>query len=160
MNAKKIYTVITGDLVKSALFKSLRNNALDHLKKILKSAEKLEEDRNEFITFTDIFRGDSFQGVISNPYKSLKVALFIRAELLKRRIRKEQIDGRIAIGLGPIESLNKRKIKESDGEAFRYSGRAFDEMKRTAERRRLAAMAICIEEPIISLTFNSSSSLK
>lgn len=130
MNTKKIYSVITGDLVKSVSFKSKRNEVLYYLKNILRSAEKLEEDRKEFITFTDIFRGDSFQGVISNPHKSLKVALFLRAELLKKRIRKEQIDARIAIGLGLIESLNRRKIEESDGEAFRYSGKALDEMKR------------------------------
>jgi hypothetical protein len=131
MGQKKIFAVLTGDLVKSALFQSQRNEVLSYLKKILITVEEFEKESDKFIIFTEIFRGDSFQGVISNPHKSLKVALFIRAELLKKRIKKEQVDAKIAIGLGTIESLSREKIEESDGEAFQYSGRALDRMKKS-----------------------------
>jgi len=138
MNKEKIFAVLTGDLVKSALFQSQRDEVLSYLKKILKTVEEFEKESDEFIIFTEIFRGDSFQGVISNPHKSLRVALFIRAELLKKRIKKEQIDAKIAIGLGTIESLNREKIEESDGKAFQYSGRALDSQKKS---RRLSILS-------------------
>lgn len=153
MDPKKIFAVLTGDLVKSALFQSQRNEVLSYLKKILKTVEEFEEDRDEFIIFTEIFRGDSFQGVISNPHKSLKIALFIRAELLKKRIKKEQVDAKIAIGLGTIESLNREKIEESDGEAFQYSGRALDRVKKS---RRLSVLSF---EKKLNKNFNLLTSL-
>lgn len=126
----KIYGVITGDLVKSSLLKTKRREVLSRLKKILKLAENLESNKNEFIIFSDIFRGDSFQAVISNPAYSLKVALFIRAELLKSQISKQKTEVRMGVGIGTIDSLNKSKIEESDGEAFRYSGKALDMIKK------------------------------
>jgi predicted XRE-type DNA-binding protein len=138
MNFKKIYSVITGDLVKSSSLRSNRREVLKRLKEIIKSAEKLETEKNEFIIFSDIFRGDSFQGVISKPAQSLKVALFIQAELNKKRIGKESPETRIAIGLGTIDSFNKNKIEESDGEAFHNSGQALDEIK---SYRRLSILS-------------------
>jgi hypothetical protein len=129
MVANKIYAVITGDLVKSAEFKLKRDKILSQLRKILKSAQRFETQKSEFIIFSEIFRGDSFQGILSNPAISLKVSLYIRAELLKILINKEQADARIGIGLGTVDSLNEKRIEASDGEAFRYSGQAVDTLK-------------------------------
>lgn len=129
MNVQKLYAVITGDIVKSGLLMSQRDRTLRYLKKTLRSAEAFKKGEKEIITFSSIFRGDSFQGVISDFAQALRVAMFIRAELLKLRINKGKTEVRIAIGIGTIESLNRRKIEESDGEAFRLSGQALDTIK-------------------------------
>jgi hypothetical protein len=92
----------------------------------------------EFIRFSRIFRGDAFQAVVSNAADSLKIALFLRAELLRIKLPEIQPDARIGLGVGTIESLNKAKIEESDGEAFRYSGKALDGLK---NYRRLAFLS-------------------
>lgn len=138
MKADKIYGVLTGDLVKSTLLSSRRNEILRQLKRILKSSSKLETKKNEFIVFSDIFRGDSFQGIISSPSSSLKVVLYIQAELLKTKIGEQQAEARIGIGLGSVDFFDKNKIEESNGEAFRYSGQALDRIKKY---RRLSILS-------------------
>lgn len=138
MDENKIYGVITGDLVKSAALRSKRDEILSQLRKILDSAKRLETEKTEFIVFSEIFRGDSFQGILSNPSISLKVALYIRAELLKMRINKKQADARIGIGIGTVDFLNEKSVEESDGEAFRYSGQTLDKTKKF---RRLSILS-------------------
>jgi len=129
MKRNSIVAVLTGDLVKSTLFRSKRAEILERFRHILDSARQFVKDKDEFIVFSDIYRGDSFQGIVSRPSISLKVALYIRSELLKIIIGKEQADARIAIGFGTVDSLNKERVEESDGEAFRCSGEALDGIK-------------------------------
>ena len=137
MTKENIYAVLTGDLVRSSSLKSQRERkkVFDYLKKTLQSLKEFRKEKNEIIMFSNIFRGDAFQGLLSNLSLALRIALFIRAELLKAQIMKEKTEIRISIGFGRIEALNKQRIEESDGEAFRVSGRALDKMK---SYRRLA----------------------
>ncbi len=126
MDGKKIYGVITGDLIKSDEFRETRNQILSRLKEILQLAPKLELHKNEFIIFSDIFRGDSFQGILSRPSSSLKIALYIQTELLRKPVGSSALESRLGIGLGPVDFLIKDRIVESDGMAFRLSGQALD----------------------------------
>jgi hypothetical protein len=130
MSQAKILGVLTGDLVKSKAFEPHRDRVLTGLKGAFKAAESFTQKPGEFIRFSRIFRGDSFQAVISGLADTLKVALFLRARLLMIKIPQTQPDARIGLGIGTIESLNKAKIEESDGEAFRYSGKALDGLKK------------------------------
>jgi len=124
MGKDKIYSVITGDIVKSRKFGSDREKALRILKDALNS---LSDFRGKSILgVSDIFRGDSFQMVISEPDSALEIAIFLKTRLLTETIKEKNIDVRMAIGIGKIESLNKENIPESDGEAFRLSGNALD----------------------------------
>jgi len=138
MDQKKIYGVITGDLIKSAEFRASRNDVLFCLKGILQSAPKLEPHKDEFIIFSDIFRGDSFQGILSQPSSSLKTALYIHAELLREPVGSTHIESRLGIGLGPVDFLDKDRILESDGIAFRLSGQALDQ---TDKYRRVTMLS-------------------
>lgn len=81
----------------------------------------------------EIFRGDSFQLLLSEPEKALLTAILLRAGL---RIiphhpedERQYTDARIAIGVGELSS-RAESLGMSDGEAFRLSGRGLDEMKR------------------------------
>jgi hypothetical protein len=128
MGKNKIYAVITGDIVKSGKFGSDREKALKILKDVLNSLSNFRGKSIEGVS--DIFRGDSFQIVISEPKHALEIAIYLKAGLLSKTIKGKIIDVRIAIGIGKIESLNKKNIKESDGEAFILSGSTLDNISK------------------------------
>jgi hypothetical protein len=129
MNGGRIYGVLTGDLVGSKTLERDRPPVLNVLKRAFKAALSFEQAPGEFTLFSRIFRGDSFQAVVSDAANTLRVALFLRARLLMVNLPVGQPDARIGVGIGTIESLNKARIEESDGEAFRYSGRALDGLR-------------------------------
>jgi predicted DNA-binding protein (UPF0251 family) len=111
---------------------------LSVLKKAFKAAASFREAPGQDNLFSRIFRGDSFQAVVPDPVHTLRVALFLRARLLMIKLPLGQPDARIGLGIGKIESLNKARVEESDGEAFRHSGRALDGLK---GYRRLAIVS-------------------
>lgn len=135
--AMNIYGIITGDIVGSTkLNKEDRDHLNEVLKKTIDEISSMEgEDRAlEF----EMFRGDSFQIKVTNAKESLRVALLIRLGLISARddfqaatSRKSSTwDARLSIGIGTIDYV-KKTINISDGEAFRYSGKAFDSLNRT-----------------------------
>ncbi|MCL7413041.1 MAG: SatD family protein [ANME-2 cluster archaeon] len=128
MTDGKIFAVLTGDLVGSSRFEieTKRDEVLSILKDSFKKVES-----SIIASHFAIYRGDSFQGVLSSPEEALKAALIIRTNLLSNPIEKNiRMDARIAIGLGKIEYLPEDKVGEGDGEAFRNSGMELDRMKK------------------------------
>jgi len=128
MNKNKIYAVITGDIVKSGKFGPDREKALKILKDALNSLNNFK--RKSIGGISDIFRGDSFQIVISEPKHALEISIYLKARLFSKTIKGNSIDVRIAIGIGEIESFDEKNIQESDGEAFRLSGNALDNISK------------------------------
>ncbi|MFD2287355.1 transcriptional regulator [Pedobacter petrophilus] len=105
--------IITGDIVGS---RKLKDSWLADLK----SALKLVSRQN---SKWEIYRGDSFQ-VEVEPENAIKTAAYLKACI---RINKPA-DVRMGIGVGAIKSKRK-KLSESDGDAFVNSGAAFDSLK-------------------------------
>ncbi len=134
-----LYAVVTGDIVGSSRF---RENQREHLLRVLKSSFDVVEDIMPNIVYApfEVFRGDSFQGVLSKPEKAFHVAIVIRANLrchfLTKR-RRSAVDARMVVGVGPVDYIPARRVAEGDGEAFRLSGPILDEMKGWKEDRRL-----------------------
>lgn len=123
--------VITGDIVQSSkMDREQRHQLLSALQKMFSELDKYTEA-------TEIYRGDSFQILLSQPEKALLLAMLLRAGFRKIPHRQDAqaqyADARIAIGIGDI-SDRAGSLGMSDGEAFRLSGRALDEMSR---RQRL-----------------------
>jgi len=127
MPNKKIYAVLTGDLVGYSRYKTKdRKEVLLHLKDSFKKLP-LDSTASKFW----VFRGDSFQGILSRPEEALKAALIIRSSLVSRyKGKRSRLDARIAIGIGTIDYLPHR-VGEGDGEAFRNSGMELDGMKKS-----------------------------
>jgi DNA-directed RNA polymerase specialized sigma24 family protein len=127
MPIKKIYAVLTGDLVGYSRYKTKdRKEVLLHLKDSFKKIP-LDITASKFW----IFRGDSFQGILSRPEEALKAALIIRSSLVSRyKGKRSRLDARIAIGIGTVDNL-PRRVGEGDGEAFRNSGMELDGMKKS-----------------------------
>lgn len=140
-----IKAVITGDIVKSGRIKDADIvPVLNSLKETFKEINtKLLNGEGSF----EIFRGDSFQGLIPKPEVALLVSFIIRARLrsyapsrsitnkliIKKPILNAYTDARIAIGIGEVSYQND-PIQESHGEAFEKSGRALDALKPDNER--------------------------
>lgn len=106
--------VITGDIVNS------RSVDPKEWQLQLKSfLEKRIEDTSKW----EIYRGDSFQ-VETTVETALEVVLLIKA-LIKHI---SNLDVRMSIGIGE-QSYTSDKVIESYGQAFIYSGEAFEELK-------------------------------
>ncbi|HEY9204318.1 MAG TPA: SatD family protein [Candidatus Methanoperedens sp.] len=128
MDKRKKYAVLTGDLVGSSRFEieKQRDNVISLLKD---SFDKIES--TDIVSPFMIYRGDSFQGVLSRPEDALKASIMIRANLLsKSEGKRGRLDARIAVGIGTIEYLSENQVGEGDGEAFRNSGIELDRMKK------------------------------
>ncbi len=136
--ASELVSVLTGDLVG---FSQKAGGSEDYLRS-LEAALKFASKHYNF--HFQIFRGDSFQGLLLDPSKSLEVALLIRSFLISRSDQgspKDDIiksspptrgryDARISIGIGTADFYDLNRIGQSDGAAFRMSGHGLDEMKR------------------------------
>ncbi len=139
-NKASNYSVVTGDIIGSSAVKENRKQLLSALKKTFKeiTLEIPESIEKPF----EIFRGDSFQSLIKQPGKSLLISILIRAKLKslafksKNKSVENKLDARMAIGVGGIE-FKADKVVESDGEAFNFSGKLLDEIKKGGQNLKI-----------------------
>jgi len=149
----KIHGIITGDIVSS------RDIEVTIREKLFEDMDLLLKDlKNQWINTFETYRGDSLQCETKSPEFSLRVALIIRSffrayfpdELKpKRSIKKgnkpimtkgyfaTNFDVRLGIGIGTIDFIRNDKITSSDGEAFRLSGEALDDLSQGTQRLAL-----------------------
>jgi hypothetical protein len=75
-----------------------------------------------------MYRGDSFQIVVDKAEQTLSVAIALRSKLKASTPEgNDPWDARVSIGIGEI-TFESGHVVTSDGEAFRLSGRAFDNL--------------------------------
>ena len=122
--------VITGDIIGSTAIR--RSKQKDKFPLLIKEClnEVRKTEKKTIKQPFEIFRGDSFQGVVTDVKRSVVIALKIKAGLIMRsgEIKRGVLDARISIGIGRI-NYQAKAIKESDGVAFHLSGKQLDEMK-------------------------------
>lgn len=128
----ELCAVMTGDIVGSS---KLNPNELSRQMAALRSSfDALEHTLpNALLAPFEIYRGDSFQGVLSKPADALRAVILIRATLRCASAPKQHTptpDARIAVGIGSAEFLPGSKAAEGRGQAFLSSGPALDRMKR------------------------------
>lgn len=128
--------VLTADLIDSTNYSE---TLLERVMSVLREEFlRLEEHypKSEF----NIYRGDSFQGVLQNPVNALAIVLLLKSTILsistKEKGKTREADLRIAIGIGSLDYRGKT-IEESNGQAFQFSGRSLDEMKYEGRKTRL-----------------------
>jgi hypothetical protein len=121
----KIYAVLTGDIVGSSKLAKARRQALPER---LKQAGR--ETQKAFAAAVplpiDVFRGDSWQLLVTDPVHSLRIALYFRALVRADAERGRGLDTRISLGLGGVDFIPRKNVSEGDGEAYRLSGRALE----------------------------------
>ena len=134
-----MFAVITADLLNSTKYSDdLLTEVLDIINAEIEGIE-IEYKNSKF----ELYRGDSIQGVIE-PVFSFRSALRMKTAVNKLRSQKAidsnsyriEADLRISIGIGKIE-FKRDSIMESNGEAFQFSGRTLDEMKKTGRKMTL-----------------------
>ena len=112
--------ILTGDIINSR-----DSSAKTWLSVLKKALTAIAEDSN-----WEVFRGDSFQ-IESTAEEALLKAIYVKAAVKTLK----GLEVRIAIGIGE-KDFSSKKITESNGEAFIYSGEKLDELKE--ERSTLA----------------------
>lgn len=129
MSYTTLYAILTGDVVDSSKITSRHRDLLLNTLKASFNEVSKQLAGNGQVSF-DIFRGDSFQGLIPDPREALTASLMIRANLRSEQPDKSAInwDSRTAIGIGTVEYL-PNQVSEGDGQAYRSSGHLLDEMK-------------------------------
>lgn len=117
-------SILTGDIVGSRDLPAKDRTTLHS--KLRAAAEHAGLGEN-----FEVFRGDSWQCLCDPLHEVFKRAILLRAYLLG----KYEIDTRVSIGIGSVESLNLDNISLSQGEAFEMSGLGLTKMP---NERRLA----------------------
>lgn len=82
----------------------------------------------------ELFRGDSWQLLVTAPARALRIALYLRAFLRAEA----DVDTRFAIGVGPIDAIPSAGVAAGRGEAFRLSGAMLDWKVATSMRFAVA----------------------
>lgn len=116
--------VITGDLINSSnIAPNWRQTVMNALNICVADLVTLSPIKLE------MYRGDSFQVVVDKPEDALTAAIALRAKLKSTTPDESDMiwDARLSVGIGEI-SFESDSILTSDGEAFRLSGRSFDNL--------------------------------
>ncbi len=121
--------VLTGDVVGS---KRLRDAARKDLHTaISRAGSELRDIFQGAVPYeVDVYRGDSWQLLIAEPRLALRIALLFRSRL-KSLMPDVKVDTRVGIGIGSVDFLPETGVSSGDGEAFRRSGWAFEEIGRS-----------------------------
>lgn len=118
--------VITADMVNSTRFTSEQTGQwLTELINVLRNDPVFDWELKP-----EIYRGDSFQGVLKTWDQALRVAILSRVIMRSHTVK---TDLRIAIGIGKTDLITDRP-GTSDGEAFRLSGRLADQIRQKKSR--------------------------
>jgi len=135
--------VLTGDLIKSSRF------SMKQRRQTISAIEDLAAHMPALFGGTvigpEIFRGDSWQLLLSESRYALHAACCIRAGLRSRNL----LDTRIGIGIGDAQ-VSPDRLGQSDGIAFRLSGAALDELMR-GETLACRVDALAGNNPVQSL---------
>ncbi len=138
-------SVITGDIVKS----KTQSNPKIWIEVLKKGLSTLNNDN----AFWEIYRGDSFQIEIPDTNNS-----FINAVYLKACVKMiKNLDVRLAIGIGN-KTYQGKKVSESNGEAFVFSGETFETLKKDKQNLRVKTNNSKLDEELnlyfkLALTF-------
>jgi len=126
----KLYAIITGDIVASSLLSSNKRKMLH--KVMVDSSKVLQDEFKDAVPMgVDIFRGDSWQIILSKPAKALRLALFYRA-ILRAKMESHRFDTRMAIALGHVDFIPGNRASEGYGEAYQLSGKALESMPKAS----------------------------
>lgn len=116
--------VLTGDLVRSTDLTDAALNAARHA--LLSAMTDIGGWKLNLLgSAPDIFRGDGWQILLTEPGYCLRAAFYIRACLKAQALN---WDTRISIGLGKVSHVDRNQTSLSTGEAFLLSGQALDVM--------------------------------
>jgi hypothetical protein len=127
---RKLYAVITGDIVNSS---KLPVEERQRLLRIMKDGSKTlrRAFKGSAPLDVDVFRGDSWQLLVADPAISLRIGLFYRA-FLRAATATNKLDTRMAIAIGTVDFVPDDRVSGGDGQAYRCSGKALEELTKAS----------------------------
>jgi hypothetical protein len=133
MESKGLYAVVTGDIVGSS---QLGEGARARLHRVMRGGSSAL--RGHFAAGMpyeiDIFRGDGWQFLLSDPSQALRAGLSYRV-YIRVGMQSRSLDTRMSIAVGGVSYLPEEpEVSSGDGEAFRLSGEGLERLSR---RRRM-----------------------
>lgn len=132
--------ILTGDLIGS----TEAPEALEPtMARLAAAAEEIARWQTSSTRFTR-FRGDGWQ-MRTDPELALRATFYLHACL---RASEGLLNTRIAIGLGPVDSLGSADLSDARGAALTASGHALDKMRRT-RRFAIAGRGVDTRDEII-----------
>lgn len=148
---KTRYAVLTGDIINSSKLKVAdRKKLLEALISLFDNYKVRSRNNLKLKVAFEIYRGDSFQGLLDAPEQSLLMALLVRTYLQSKVTVGSRLiasDARIAIGLGSVSVL-AATLAESDGEAFRFSGRLLDTLKKQPNQIAIKSRRLTLDDEV------------
>ncbi len=137
------YAVISGDVIGSS---KLSPSERAELPNILKQASnKLHTFLAQSVPLSvDIYAGDSWQLLVSEPGDALLAAVFYRGSIIAAT--EKRIDTRLVVAIGKVDFVPGERVSEGDGEAFRLSGRVLKESSGRQHMRFVAGQS-CESDP-------------
>ncbi|MFO8112057.1 MAG: hypothetical protein R6T92_06050 [Desulfosalsimonadaceae bacterium] len=138
-STKKYVAVITGDVI---AFKALPASVRRCMPRVIVGAGRSFNDAlgPAMPWDADVFRGDGWQALIEDPVQALRAALFFRA-FIKSACTEDNVDTRMAIGIGPVDYVPPGNISAGDGAAYRASGKLLGTMNSARKGRIRCAFA-------------------
>jgi hypothetical protein len=128
MTDNRYYAVLTGDVVGSRRLGAKERQRL--LAALTEAGEELQGRYSQSVPYTpEIFRGDGWQFLTTDPAGSLRQGLYYRS-LVKAKMGSTHIDTRFCLGLGSINFLPPEGPSAGAGQAFNLSGQGLDEMEK------------------------------
>lgn len=129
IDPSKFYAVISGDFIG---FSDLPLKVRKQMYFIVKTGGKQLADAFPGIMpcEVDIFRGDGWQILLTDPVLSLRAALYFRSYIRANTVG-VKTDTRMSIAVGKIDYVPENRTSAGDGQAFRLSGRLLDRMGRS-----------------------------
>lgn len=125
----KFYAVITGDIVGSSALKSgQRQELLDEMQRGSRALQQAFPKAAPLPV--EIFRGDGWQMLLTDAVRSLRMALFYRAYLLAHSPVAVRFETRLALAVGTVDFVPAKRVSQGDGEAYRESGRALENLRK------------------------------
>ncbi|MFO8032167.1 MAG: SatD family protein [Desulfohalobiaceae bacterium] len=121
----KVYAVLTGDIIGSSRLSGEQRQEL--YQAMQRASARLQEAFVQAVPLEmDIFRGDSWQLLVAEPEKALRIGLLYRLDI--RTSFADKADSRFGLGIGRILFLPGERVSQGEGPAFRLSGQALDSL--------------------------------
>jgi hypothetical protein len=133
MSNECLYAVLTGDIVGSSKLSASERQQIPSV--LHEASENISRYFERSMQYeVDIFRGDSWQLVISEPSNSLRIGLFFRA-IIRATLESRKVDTRLSIGIGTTEFIPESNVSTGNGEAFRLSGEALERFDKSTRMK-------------------------
>jgi hypothetical protein len=126
IDPKKNYAIITGDFIGFSRLSANQRQAMYFVLK--KGGGQLDKAMPGIMPCdVDVFRGDGWQILLTDPVMSLRAALHFRA-YIRAHAAEKHVDTRLAIAVGTVDYVPENRVSAGDGKAFRLSGKLLESM--------------------------------